>query len=94
MIAPGASYLGRKALALGIPVACSIALIRQAAATLFDIQIPTWVLICVSATSVPLYTALRLSLKQLYYRREAAKLGARLAPTSSRGRWPGNLDMR
>ncbi|KAJ7857738.1 cytochrome P450 [Mycena olivaceomarginata] len=49
-------------------------------------------LICVSATSVPLYTALRLSLKQLYYRREAAKRSASRA-TSSNGRWPGNLDL-
>ncbi|KAF7365298.1 hypothetical protein MVEN_00401600 [Mycena venus] len=93
MFAPGVSYLGRNALMLGIPIACAITLIRQVAVTIFHTRIPSWLLFCISATGVPLYTTLRLTLRQLHYRREAAKLGARLAPTSSRGKWPGNLDL-
>ncbi|KAF7346208.1 hypothetical protein MSAN_01847700 [Mycena sanguinolenta] len=93
MFAPGATYLARNALIYGLPVACGLAIIRQVAATIFDVQIPTWMLLCVSAAGLPLIATLRLTLKHLHHSREAARLGARLAPTSSRGKWPGNLDL-
>ncbi|KAJ6584881.1 CYP63 cytochrome P450 monooxygenase-like protein [Mycena capillaripes] len=93
MIAPGIIYLGRNALMLCIPVACAITVIRQLALATFGVVIPTSVLIWVSVASIPGYTTLRLTLKRFHHRREAAAMGARLAPTSSRGRWPGNLDL-
>ncbi|KAJ7254379.1 cytochrome P450 [Mycena haematopus] len=93
MFAPGASYLGRNALIYGIPVACAVTVIRRVLVTVFDIQIPTWILLCISATSVPLYTTLHLTFRHVYHSYAAARLGARLAPTSTRGKWPGNLDL-
>ncbi|KAJ7459777.1 cytochrome P450 [Mycena latifolia] len=92
MIAPGITYLGRNILLRAIPVACTVAITRQLAAT-SGILIPTWLLISLSAASVPLYTVLRLTLRNFHHRREATELGARLAPTSNNGKWPGNLDL-
>ncbi|KAJ7645438.1 cytochrome P450 [Mycena polygramma] len=93
MFAPGFTYLGRNALFLGIPIACAITVIRRVALVTYGTLIPTWLLICGFGAGVPLYTAFRLTLTQLHHRRAAAALGARLSPTSSRGKWPGNLDL-
>ncbi|KAJ6557403.1 cytochrome P450 [Mycena vulgaris] len=92
MIAPGLTYLTQNALLLATPAASGVLLLRQLAAS-YGILIPTWALICLAGSSIPLYTALRLALKHRHHRREAAALGARLAPTSSNGKWPGNLDL-
>ncbi|KAJ7935560.1 cytochrome P450 monooxygenase pc-1 [Mycena leptocephala] len=78
---------------LGIPVVCTITVIRQLAATAFGIHVAAWVLICAASASLPVYTTLRLTLKHLQHRRAVAAIGARLAPTSTRGKWPGNLDL-
>ncbi|KAF8143747.1 cytochrome P450 [Mycena galopus ATCC 62051] len=93
MIGPGARYLARNAVVYGFPVTCGITALREVAAKIFDIQIPPWILIFLSAASVPVYTTLYLTLRNRHHRREAAKLGARLAPTPSHGKWPGNIDL-
>ncbi|KAF8174326.1 cytochrome P450 [Mycena galopus ATCC 62051] len=93
MIGPGARYLARNAGVYGFPVACGITVLRQVAAKIFDIQISTWILIFLSAASIPVYTTLYLTLRNRHHRREAVKLGARLAPTPSGGKWPGNIDL-
>ncbi|KAF8208856.1 cytochrome P450 monooxygenase pc-3 [Mycena galopus ATCC 62051] len=93
MLGPGTRYLARNAVIYGFPVACGITVVRQVAAKIFDIQISTWILIFLSAASIPVYTTLYLTLRNRHHRREAAKLGARLAPTPSRGKWPGNIDL-
>ncbi|KAJ7784649.1 cytochrome P450 monooxygenase pc-1 [Mycena metata] len=93
MIAPGVVYLGRNALTFGVPLACTAIVVRQFATATWGIFIPTWILVSVSCASVPLLGALRLTLKHFRHQREAAALGARLAPISLRGKWPGNLDL-
>ncbi|KAJ6619477.1 cytochrome P450 monooxygenase pc-3 [Mycena sp. CBHHK59/15] len=90
MIPPGVAYLGRNALVLGIPVAVSV--VTRHLAAQFDVVVPTWILITLSAASLPFYAALRINLRRLHHRREAAAIGARLAPNSY-GKWPGNLDL-
>ncbi|KAJ7780558.1 cytochrome P450 [Mycena maculata] len=92
MIAPGVLYLGRNAFMVGIPVAFVAVAIRQLA-LMAGVLIPTWILTSGALAGIPLYTALRLTVRHLYHLREAAAMGARLAPTSNRGKWPGNLDM-
>ncbi|KAJ7212195.1 cytochrome P450, partial [Mycena pura] len=92
MFAPGVVFIARKALVVGVPVASSAALIRKLAVSL-GFSIPTWVLLSACAASVPFYTTLRLLLRYLRQRREAATMGARLAPTTTDGKWPGNLDL-
>ncbi|KAJ7175781.1 cytochrome P450 [Mycena filopes] len=93
MIAPGIVYLAGNALRLGIPLACAATVVRQLTAVTLDIVLPAWLLISVSCASLPVFAALRLTIKHLRHRREAAAIGARLAPVGSRGRWPGNLDL-
>ncbi|KAJ7640530.1 cytochrome P450 [Mycena rosella] len=88
MIAPGVLYLARN---LGIPVSV-VAIIHQLAPRV-GILVPTWLFICLSGASVPLFTALRLTLRYFRDRRAAAALGARLPPISNNGKWPGNLDL-
>ncbi|KAF7314205.1 hypothetical protein MKEN_00892700 [Mycena kentingensis (nom. inval.)] len=93
MFAPGAVFIARHAIIFGVPVLCSTALVRQLATHLFDIAIPNWALAAATVTGLPLFVCLRVLLRDWRHAREAAALGARLAPTSTRGKWPGNLDM-
>ncbi|KAJ7069859.1 cytochrome P450 [Mycena amicta] len=93
MFAPGAAFLAKNGLLVGIPAVCSAALIRQLAIVLFGKSIPTWVLVSAAAASFPIYIALRVLIRDFRHGRAAAAMGARLAPTSNQGKLPGNIDM-
>ncbi|KAJ3758543.1 cytochrome P450 monooxygenase pc-1 [Lentinula raphanica] len=56
------------------------------------IILPTWTLISISVFSLPVLSICRIMLKELRQRREAAALGARLAPRV-KGKWFANLDV-
>ncbi|KAF7299062.1 hypothetical protein MIND_00854500 [Mycena indigotica] len=93
MYAPGAIFLLKNGLLLGIPIVCSAALVRQLAEYFFAKSIPTWALAGATVASFPLYLALRVWIRDIRHARAAAALGARVAPTSDRGKLPGNLDL-
>ncbi|KAF7291570.1 hypothetical protein HMN09_01248100 [Mycena chlorophos] len=93
MFAPGVVFVLKNLVLLGLPVACLAALVRQAANTLWLTTIPTWALVAGSIVGVPIYISLRVVLRNWRHARAAAAMGARLAPTSKRGKLPGNLDL-
>ncbi|KAJ7095943.1 cytochrome P450 [Mycena belliarum] len=92
MLGPGVVYLSSNAFLLSLPAVCTVAAARVLTATL-DIAVPTWLVITLSVASLPLCTALSITLRSFKHRREAAALGARLPPISTPGKWPGNLDL-
>jgi hypothetical protein len=60
--------------------------------TQFDILIPMGVLVIGGAFSISFVIIIRVVWDEIYQRRRAAALGARLVPRVA-GRWPGNIDV-
>ena len=66
--------------------------IRFLLQTQLHILIPTWVLVAGCILSIPAVNISRLVWDEIYQRRRATVLGARLMPRIA-GRWPGNIDV-
>jgi len=90
-LTPGAIFLTRALISLLLPSVVIVG-IRSILKTQFDIFVPTWALITGSALSIPVVIITRLVWDEIYQRRRAAALGARLVPRVV-GRWPGNIDV-
>ncbi|KAJ7644067.1 cytochrome P450 [Roridomyces roridus] len=93
MIAPGLFHLTKNLLFVVVPATCITSAVRQLTLATYGILIPTWLLVVGSVIGIPLGAALRISLRYLKDSRDAAAMGARLAPTSHTGKLPGNLDL-
>jgi len=89
-ITPGVDYLTRSLVVLGLPVA--LVVILRHFTDEFDFFIPTWLLVCLSTLTVPFYVTTRIIYNEISERRQAAAVGARLAP-KAQGKWIGNLDI-
>lgn len=90
MITPGISFLGRIVLSTGSIYLGTVCLARFA--TKLGISLPPWVLLLGATSSLPIGFALRILYFRIIHRRQAARMGARLAP-SIRGKQFGNLDI-
>lgn len=58
----------------------------------YNIPIPTWVVVAISALSAPFLSTSKVIWKSISDRRAAAALGARPIPVPE-GKWIGNLDI-
>lgn len=90
ILTPGLVYISRILAFLGLfsyAAATSRRLLEQHA----SIVAPTWLFVTVSAVILPGLITCRVLYKDWKLRREAARLGARIAP-KWRGSWVGNLD--
>jgi hypothetical protein len=58
----------------------------------FDVFIPIWAMVTGGVLGIPVVIIARLVWDEIYQRRRAAALGARLVPRVE-GRWPGNIDV-
>ncbi|KAJ7097193.1 cytochrome P450 monooxygenase pc-1 [Mycena belliarum] len=88
---PGVSFLGRLALrVLSLPIALAVgghyALVRS------GVNVPVWATMLLTLASGPLYLTFRILRRDAHQRREAAAMGARLAPRVH-GKRPGNVDL-
>ncbi|KAJ7853332.1 cytochrome P450 [Mycena olivaceomarginata] len=90
MTAPGVAFLGRLAIhVFSKPIALGFGvhyLSKRA-----GVDIPVWITVLLTATSLPLYVTYRVWRKDTLQRREADAMGARIAPTVQ-GKWLGNID--
>lgn len=84
---PGIDFLLRQLLRLGFPPLLLI--FGQRALGLHS---PTWLLVLLLFSSVPLYLAVCIKLEERRDTRKAAELGARLAP-EAKGTWLANFDI-
>jgi hypothetical protein len=90
-LTPGAIFLSRCLTSLLLPSAV-IAGTRFILKTHFGISIPIWALVIGNFLGIPVVIIARLVWDEIYQRRRAAALGARLVPRVV-GRWPGNIDV-
>lgn len=91
ILTPGVVFISRTLGFLGIfsvGAVTSRHLLEQYA----SISVPTWLFLTISVTSLPGIITCRILYKDWRDRREAARLGARLAP-KMKGKWIGNLDI-
>ncbi|KAJ3824548.1 cytochrome P450 monooxygenase pc-1 [Lentinula raphanica] len=90
-LTPGIIAIARALVFPGLLTAGVVAL-RSLIGSSTGIILPTWTLISISVSSLPVLSICRILLKELRQRREAAALGARLAPRV-KGKWFANLDV-
>ncbi|KAF8217177.1 cytochrome P450 [Mycena galopus ATCC 62051] len=90
MPSPGAKFLARLALhVFSKPIALGFGVHYLSKRVGFNV--PVWATILLTVASLPLYVTYRVQLKKARQRREAAAMGARLAP-AIRTKWLGNID--
>lgn len=87
MITPGIAFLGRTVLCAGSLYLATISFVRFTSALSF----PPWILLLGVSINLPIGFALRVLYIDFIHRRQAARMGARLAPLV-KGKWFGNLD--
>ena len=90
-LTPGAVFLARGFVYLLFRCTLIVG-IRLLLQTQLHILIPTWVVVAGCILSIPAVNISRLVWDEIYQRRRAAVLGARLMPRIA-GRWPGNIDV-
>ncbi|KAF9459406.1 CYP63 cytochrome P450 monooxygenase-like protein [Collybia nuda] len=88
---PGIDFIIRHLVNFSLPPILLAATVRYLAST-YDHAVPTWLLVSGSILSVPLASAARIIKKSFTDRRDAAAMGARLAPLIE-GKSIGNLDI-
>jgi hypothetical protein len=91
VITPGVDFIAHHLVNFSLPPALLVAAARYLAAT-HEFSVPTWVLVSGSILSVPLVSAARIIWKSFLDKRDAAAMGARLAPVIE-GKSVGNLDV-
>lgn len=91
VITPGVDFIVRHLVNFSLPPTLLAVALRYLAAT-YDFAVPTWLLVSGSILSVPLISATRIISKSVIDRRNAAAMGARLAPVIE-GKSIGNLDI-
>ncbi|KAG2143713.1 cytochrome P450, partial [Suillus clintonianus] len=90
MTTPGIAFLGRTAVLAGSLCFGTISLARFA--TMSGISLPPWIFLLGATSSLPIGFTLRLLYVGIIRRRQAARMGARLACTV-KGKTIGNLDV-
>ena len=90
-LTPGAVFLARNFFYLLFRCTLIVG-IRFLLQTQLHILIPTWVVVAGCILSIPAVNISRLVWDEIYQRRRAVALGARLMPRIA-GRWPGNIDV-
>jgi cytochrome P450 len=90
MITPGISFLGRTVVSAGSLYLGTVCLARFA--TKSGISLPPWILLLGATSSLPIGFALRILYVGVVRRRQAARMGVRLAPRI-KGKRFGNLDI-
>ena len=90
-LTPGLAFIAHGLISLTLPCIL-IAGIRLFLAAQFHLVVPIWATIALSILALPFVLIARYQIHQYRYRRRAAALGARMAPTLV-GNWPGNLDI-
>ncbi|TFK72654.1 cytochrome P450 [Pluteus cervinus] len=91
LLTPGVRFIGGYFATSIVPLAGAFAL-QHALAHFADLLIPTWLLLTIAFISFPVISAFTIITKEIKDRRDAAAVGARLAPRAE-GVYPGNYDI-
>ncbi|KAF8055214.1 cytochrome P450 monooxygenase pc-1 [Lyophyllum atratum] len=90
-ITPGINFIARHLVAFSVP-STIFAFSLQALGNSYGCPVPTWIVVSTSALFIPSLLVARVIYKGFVDRRQAAALGARLAPTIN-GKSFGNFDI-
>ena len=80
-ITPGIDFLGRGAIFIGLSTAIVVGPNKYV-----GLNLPPWILITGTLLSFPTYVTIRIAVNQIFKRREAARLGARIVSVAQ-GKW-------
>ncbi|KAJ3806004.1 cytochrome P450 monooxygenase pc-1 [Lentinula lateritia] len=91
LLTPGILYITR-ALAFPSFFAVGVVAVRRFLETHASLVLPTWIFVIISILSLPTLITCRILLRDWRQRRDAAAIGARIAPRV-KGKWFANLDL-
>ncbi|KAJ3878017.1 cytochrome P450 monooxygenase pc-1 [Lentinula edodes] len=90
-LTPGIIYITR-ALAFPAFFTVGVVAVRRFLETHTNLVLPTWIFVIISVLSLPALITCRILLRDWRQRRDAAAIGARIAPRV-KGKWFANLDL-
>ncbi|KAJ4486551.1 cytochrome P450 [Lentinula edodes] len=91
LLTPGIIYITR-ALAFPAFFTVGVVAVRRFLETHTNLVLPTWIFVIISVLSLPALITCRILLRDWRQRRDAAAIGARIAPRV-KGKWFANLDL-
>lgn len=91
VVTPGVDLLATGIFFLSLPISGAF-LLGKVNQILGGTPIPTSILVLAGFASVPVIVTFRTITTRMRHKREAAAMGAKMAP-SPKGKWPGNADI-